>query len=355
MPELSMNEAAAKLHELAQQSLETPSEETTEPKEEPTEVESEETLEAVSEDQDVNLESEEPTEETPEVSTEPEADAIELEAEQLAEILNLKPEQLVVDDEGIKFKSSADGEDVDVNLSDLINAHQGERVLTNRSKEIAKLEQEQKENLNRLTEQSNQFARQATAILEQLKTKFVNPYNSDELKALMDVNSDSYDPGLYAARKNEIRDREDEFSQLVQNALSVTQQSQSTKNEELQRQYRDYLQNEGEKVLKAIPEWKTIEADVVKYALDDLNFSNEEIGQMADSRLLRMMYNSMQFEKGKQGAKQKKVRKVPKVVKSGNRVDKGQVSLEAAQKARNRLKESGSMEDAVAILKSRRT
>ena len=353
---LSMNEATAKLRALATEQVESVSEETTETTEAAVEA-PEETLEAVSEEQEEPIEpvetaqaDSEEVEDSAQTDVEEQAgaEAIELEADQFAEILNLKPDNLVVDDDGVKFRAKVDNEVVDVSLEQLLNAYQGDAKLTNRSKEIAKLEQAQQEHLSRLAEQSNQFAQQSTAVLEALKDKYVNPYSQEDLKTLRED-----DPAEYAARKAEIKERESEFANLVNNALGTVQQAQTTQNEEMQRQYGEYLKAEGEKTLKAIPEWKTVEKDVFQHALND-GFTEQELGQIADSRLLKWAYQSMMYEKGITGAKQKKVRTVPKVVKAGNRPDKGQVSLEAQQKARARLKNSGSMDDAAAILRSRR-
>lgn len=347
MAEMTMNEAAAKLHELAQ---ETVSEET--PEEIPEEPEQEqETSEAVSDDQDVNLEEEEPIDQESEVEEEaPGAETIELEADQFAEALNLKPEQLIVDDEGVKFKATPKGsEPVDVTLDQLLNAYQGEATLTNRSKEIANLEKQQQEHLQRLAEQSNQFAQQSATILEALKDKFVNPYDDAELKALRED-----DPAEYAARKQEINERENEFKQLVNQALGTVQNAGQVQNEEVQRQYQQYLQAEHEKTLKAIPDWGKVAEKVADYSKNSLGFTDEEIGQIADSRILIALHDSMTLRKGKEGAKQKKVRTVPKVMKSGPRPSKDQVSIEAAEKARQRLKQSGSMDDAVAALRATR-
>lgn len=294
---------------------------------------------------DANLEVEEPIE-SEQVSGTEEAETIELEADQLAEILGLKTDQIIVDDDGIRFRGTVNGEPIDANPSDMVNAYQMEAYLTNRSKEIAKIEQEHKERLSKMAEQSNQFAQQSATILENLKDRFVNPYSKEELKALRED-----DPAEYAARMQETKAREEEFNQLAQQSLNTYQGMQQTQSEEIQQQYQKYLSEENEKTLKVIPNWKSVEKDVFSYAVDS-GFSEQELGQIADSRLLVAFYKAMLLDKGQKGAKQKKVKARPKVMKPGNRPSKGQVSIEAAEKAKARLMETGSVADAVAALRA---
>ena len=182
-----------------------------------------------------------------------------------------------------------------------------------------------------------------------LKDTFVNPYSESDLKQLRED-----DPAEYAARKQEIAEREKALTNLLNEAIKTTQESQVMQSEEYQRQYAEYFHREQQRTLEMIPNWKTVENDVAKYASDVLGFTAQEIGQIADSRLLKAFYNSMLFEKGQEGAKTKLVRKVPKVMKGGNRPSKNQTAIEQQLKAQKRLKETGDWRDAVAALKSRR-
>ena len=275
------------------------------------------------------------------------ADIIELEAEQLASVLGLEDNRLINDEEGIKFRAKIGNDVEDVSLEQLLNAYQGDKVLTNRSKEIAKLEQAQQQHLKDLADRTNQFAQQSAAVLEALQEAFVNPYSKEELKALRED-----DPAEYAARKQEISEREKAFSDLVNKAVRTAQDSHSMQSEEYQRQYADYFQKEQQKTLEMIPNWKKVEGSVAQYASDDLGFTPQEISQIADSRLLKAFYNSMMYEKGQKGAKTKLVRKVPKLMKGGKPATKNEVNLENRAKAREKLKQTGDWRDAVAALKS---
>jgi len=331
------------------------------PEEQPKEQEIEEAIEAEgikAGEEDIQEEQETAPPETDEAEGEPPtevqepdtgAETLEIEADQLAEILALENDRLVVEDDGIRFRAKIGNETEDVTLDQLINAYQGDKVLTNRSKEVAKIEQAQKEHLNDLANKTNQFAQQSAAVLEALKDVFVSPYSEAEMKTLRED-----DPAEYAARKQEIAEREKQFSNLVNQAVTTSQSSQQVQSEEYQRQYAEYLQNEHQRTLEAIPNWKSVEGDVAKYVTDSLGFTADEIKQIADNRLLKAFYQSMQYEKGQTGAKTKLVKKVPKVLKGGNRPSKDQVSLEAQAKAQQRLKQTGDWRDAVAALKSRR-
>jgi len=339
---MDIHEATAALTELAKadENAEEITEEITE--------DTEDTEDIAEDSEDISDEEISSEPETDVVDDEADAETVELEAEQLASLLALDEDRISFED-GVKFKAKVDGQVEDVTLEQLINAYQWDRTLTNRGKEISKLKEEQESYLQRLSDQTNQFAKQSAAVLEALKDRYTQPYSQEELKQLRED-----DPAEYAARKQEMKDRETEFSKLVSEAIGTVQTSQQTQSEEYQRQYRDYLAKEQEKTLKAIPDWGKSEKQVFEYAVSDLDFTAQELSMMADSRLLRAFHKAMLYDKGVKNAQTKQVRKIPKVVKGGARKGKDVDSLEMQQKLQQRFSQSGSVDDAVALLRAKR-
>ncbi len=80
-------------------------------------------------------------------------------------------------------------------------------------------------------------------------------------------------------------------------------------------------------------------------------FTEQEINQFADARLLVLVNKARQFDLGKQGAKQKLKKPMPKVVKPGAKRNPQQTQVTAVQKQRQKLKKSGDMKDAALLFK----
>jgi len=299
----------------------------------------------VSETQEVEQVSEETAEE---VGAETEAETYDLGADDLASLLGIKEDQIQVNDEGkISFVSKTGDEISDVNLESLINAYQGDANLTNRSKKIAEQERQIQSKLAEYNQQTQDFASQAAKILEKAK-EFANPYSREDLKSLRED-----DPAEYAARMEEVRQREAQFNAIVNEAVNLTNSSQETITEDMKLQYNQYLEGERQKIRNAVPDWEKVEQDVVNYALES-GYSNQEISLIADSRIQSLLYKAMMFDKGKESVKKKLTKKIPKITKPGKVPSKTQVSLDQVQKAKSRLKESGNVNDAVNLLKLRR-
>jgi hypothetical protein len=296
------------------------------------------------------LETPEPKgEELPESGATTEAETFDLGADELASLLGIKEDLINVTDDGkVQFRAKVGDEFSDVPLEKLVNAYQGDANLTNRSKALSEKEKQVQSELARYHQQSTEFAQQAAAILETVKNEFLSPYSKEELNALRQD-----DPAEYAARKEEIRDRERRFNEIVNGAVKTAREAQQTVSEDTQRYYANYLQQEAQKVRDEVKDWEKVEKDVVSYA-KKTGWQDQEIGMIADSRIQIMMYKAMMFDKGKESVKQKLSKPIPRITKPGKSPTKSQVSLEAQSKARLQLKKSGNLNDAVAVLKNRR-
>lgn len=331
----SIHEAVNRLKAMRETSTEV--EEPTEPVETTDEVET--TSEEVSE---IGAQAPETSPETTEAETE--AETIELEAEQLAELLGLDPDRIVMTDDGLRMRGKVDGEFVDASPAEILDAYQRDAYLTNRSKDIAKLEKQHQLQVKEYGDLIHQRTQQFVSVLEYFKDIFLGNGDFSNLR--------EDDPAEYAARKEEYRDREATFNQLVNGALSSITEAQKEHHAEVQKMNAQYLTEQREILLEHIPDWEKVEPEIVSFS-KDMGFSDQEIGMMADSRLLRILHMASQYNKGKQNLESKKVKKIPKVVKPGSRPSKDQMSLEAREKAKKKFMQTGTVEDAVALLKVR--
>lgn len=108
-------------------------------------------------------------------------------------------------------------------------------------------------------------------------------------------------------------------------------------------------------VLKStIPNWNNdLYYSIGEYATGSLGVTTEEFNEVHDHRMITALYKAMQFDKAKTET-QKKVKATPKKTLSGKKAEpKDLGKKDNYRKARERLKKSGSMEDAVQALLNR--
>jgi hypothetical protein len=108
-------------------------------------------------------------------------------------------------------------------------------------------------------------------------------------------------------------------------------------------------------VLKStIPNWNNdLYYSIGEYAKETLGVGTTEFNDVHDHRLVTALYKAMQFDRAKKET-QKKVKATPKKTLSGKKAEpKDLGKKDIYRKVRDRLKKSGSMDDAVQALLSR--
>lgn len=122
------------------------------------------------------------------------------------------------------------------------------------------------------------------------------------------------------------------------------------------------IAEERQRLIDAVPEFKTEEGfaafrtDVLTHGTKDYGFSAEELGSLDDHRVLRVMkdaiaYRKLQADKAKVAAKVKDVPPV-QVQAPGRRVSPAEKQAQDVKTGFNRLRQTRSVDDALAILNS---
>lgn len=109
-------------------------------------------------------------------------------------------------------------------------------------------------------------------------------------------------------------------------------------------------------ILKSsIPDWSNdLYYKIGDYAQKELGVSADEFNNIADHRSIIAMYKAMQFDQAKKVTAEKKVKASPQKTLSGSKADASKaVKSETYRKTRDRLKKTGSMDDAVKALLNR--
>lgn len=125
--------------------------------------------------------------------------------------------------------------------------------------------------------------------------------------------------------------------------------------------YQRQLLAEHAKLVEAIPEWGNREAmlnekqQLVEYGRS-IGFTDHDIGTAADHRLIMMLRKSMLYDRltAGQAAGTSRPRKLPKTLRAGSTGGGTQPNQAKINEARKRLRETGSEEDAAALLAAKR-
>ena len=263
-------------------------------------------------------------------------DQVEPEAE---EVLDDDEAEGETSEEVEYYTVKVDGEEMDVTADDLIKSYQLERAAQKRLSEAA----EQRKALaaeQTAMEQERQKYAQGLAQLQAQLTQTAGEPTQEYWDKLYEE-----DPLEFVKQREAQRDRE--------KAMQVVQQEQA-------QLIQQHVASEQAKLVERIPEWKDTDvatrekAGLINFA-QRVGFTNEELSQVVDSRLvdvLRRAYLYDQLQQEKPVAK-KKVAKAPKMVKGGKPKTSRDVASEKKRKAFDRLKKTGSKDAAVDYLLNR--
>lgn len=241
-------------------------------------------------------------------------------------------------------------------LSDLKKNYQITEAAESRlreAKERAKTElqavAEKRESLN------GQFAVVANLIekAQNTLTKEESGINWDDLRR--------QDPAEWTAKRAEFSQRRDEIEGLKRDAVSSYQSASAQTQQEAQEQQQQYLQEQAQLLVEKLPEWKDLDkaktekTAVAEYLLNQ-GFAHQDIAAASDHRMIVLARKAMLYDKGQNKAEvtKLKVTKIPKVLKPGSPKSSEQIASEKATQAKSRLQKSGSLEDALAAMRTRR-
>lgn len=353
---LDLTQAAEQMKGMLNDPLATPAEE---PKKEPeeqaqaVEQEIEETQEATeAPEAEAVEETAETKEDATEEGAEQGAEEVELGANEFAGLLGLNEDKIHIDDAGaISFKTEVDGVETNVNLDELINAHQGNANLTNRSKAIAELEKQRTSEIQAFQAQATQQAQQSAITLEAINNAYLTEFNSVDWVGLK-----AEDPALWSAKTVEMQQKKTELDNLVSTTIAEVQKQQQVVDEESAKIQQQHLVSEQSKMQDAFKSLNVkvdndLQNDVISYLTGQ--FDESEMQGLVDHRHMINAYKAMQFDKGRTKAESKKVKKLPKVLKAGRKPTKQAVQLNEDKKLTDNLKKSGSLDDAAAVLRKR--
>lgn len=297
------------------------------------------------------VETQEVEQEQPEDTTE----GIELDADQFASLLQLDNDKLFVDDDNqVKFKTKVDGEQGEATLEQLLKSYQTEASNNNKSMKLADMKKAQQELFDQSNNHAQQQAQFAATMLEAIKTNYLNEVSQANLDQLR-----IDDPAEYSARQIEFSQKQQQIQDMANQSLQALNEANQAQEAEKQRLTQERIPIEVKAFEEAFKNMnvkitETLPSDITTY-LKSQNYSDDEIKDNPDHRFMVMAYKAKMFDQGTKNVTEKQVKKkLPKVLKSGQKPSVKAVNSVKLNKAIAKAKKSGSVQDAVARLKASR-
>jgi len=271
----------------------------------------------------------------------PEEQTEELEAVEEAE------EQSEYEDEPVeevkpRYKAKVGGEEVEVELDELINGYQRSKDYTQKSQALA----EQRKAIDAERQHLEQVKQERMAYAQKLQAldSFLSQQNrGEDLEVLKDT-----DPIGYAVKVAEQSQREKQLAVVRAEQQRIAQQQQAEQQQTLQ----NHLKAESEKLASVIPELNTPKGDAIRKEIREyaksVGWSDQELSSVYDHRAVLTLYKAMKFEQLQKGKPEtlKKVQQAPKMLKPGTSTPSTKSSQD--KQVMQRLRQTGKVRDAAA-------
>lgn len=251
-------------------------------------------------------------------------------------------ESEVVEEVKPRYKAKVGGEEVEVELDELINGYQRSKDYTQKSQALA----EQRKAIDAERQHLEQVKQERQAYAQKLQAldSFLSQQNKGEdLEVLKET-----DPIGYAVKVAEQSQREKQLAVVRAEQNRIAQQQQAEQQQNLQ----NHLKAESEKLSSVIPELSTPKGDAIRKEIREyaksVGWSDQELSSVYDHRAVLTLYKAMKFEQLQKGKPEtlKKVQQAPKMLKPGTSSTSGKSTQE--KQVMQKLRQSGKVRDAAA-------
>jgi len=241
-----------------------------------------------------------------------------------------------------------DGEDVKVNEEELLAGYSRTADYTRKSQVLA----EQRKKVDDELTATQQERQRLQSQLEQLSKA-----NESEIDKLKNTDWER----LKLTNQTEYLLKKDRYDDLLAQQKAIDEQTQKVeqqKADEFRKKWNESLEENKKLIVKKIPKYfdpdegMKLQNKIREFGISE-GLSNEELDAMIDARAVNILYKAMlydQLQKTKISSKKSKV--VPKVQRPGTPSTRAEVSTEKVKAHRARLKKSGRVDDAAALIKS---
>ena len=272
--------------------------------------------------------------------------------EELAEALEMSTDDLL---SKIQIDAQVDGQSQKLTLKELQSGYQREADYTRKTQALAEERRTFEASVAAEQQSITQHHAELAALIqasEQSLMGEIQLVNWEQLR--------TDDPAEFAARSAELNTRANQINQLKQEGLQRWQAENQALQQKQAQVVQQQMQASNEALTRALPEWAdettraTQQKQIGEYLLAN-GYQAEELRELYDHRALLVARKAMlydQMQKQSKDAKQK-VKKLPKVLKPGRKASQKQRLSSKLKAKQTRLKKTGSVDDAAALLLER--
>jgi hypothetical protein len=270
----------------------------------------------------------------------PEAEDVNQEVAEDSEEPEAQVEEEAEEEPKPRYKAKVDGEEIEVDVDELINGYQRTADYTKKSQALAeqrKAVEAERGHLEQVKQERMAYAQK----LQALDQFLVQQDQGEDLNALKEI-----DPIGFAVKVAERAEREKQLNVVRAEQYRIAQQQQADQQQALQ----NHIREESIKLATVIPELSSPKGDEVRKQIREyaksVGWSDKELSSVYDHRAVATLYKAMKFEQLQKAKPEtlKKVNAAPKMLKSGTSTPtaKSQQDKQVMQ----RLRESGKIKDA---------
>jgi hypothetical protein len=236
--------------------------------------------------------------------------------------------------EEVRYKVNPNGEEVEVTLDDLKKGYMMESDYRKKTSEVARHREENQAKEDQLTAKLQDAEAMLAFELEDL--------NSEE-----NLDLKEYDRKAYEDKKEALEAKRGRLEKLKQDQFEAFSKRKA-----------DEIAKEKELLLSALPEWLdqsvlASEAEMVNKMWADMGFTDEQLSNFTDHRLVILSRKAALWDKAKAAKPEaKKVKQRPKSAKPAAATTTQDRANAKKQDARSKVRKTGNMRDAQAAIKS---
>lgn len=285
-------------------------------------------------------------------------DAIDEEAEasfstiaELAEATGLDIEEFK---NSINVTTKVQGEEKQVNLTDLIKGYQLESDYTRKNEAFLTEQKQWEDNRNQAQTELNAEMQKAGYAFKMAQDQLTHEFNAINWGELEKSN-----PSDFLIQRQKFGERQAQIDQAINVATQNAQNVMNKQEEDKEANNQKYLQSQDELLLKALPDWsepaiRKEQSEKVAEFLASSGFTPDEISNIRDHRVILMARKAM---KGGEmttdiDLTKKRVKKAPKLVKPNARQNVNQNTQRQA-KLMKKVKQTGKVDDVANALLNR--
>ena len=269
----------------------------------------------------------------------------------LANMLGIDEDKIKYDDKGnVVVTAVINGENHEVTMSELVKSFQLQGHVNNKS---VQLENERKE-FHATRDQAYSELTTRLKGLNQL-TKFAEDQLVAEFKGIDWDALRMTEPGEWAALQQQFTQRLEQINQVKRLAGEEGNRMTQEQQKELETNRSNFLKAEYEKMVTDNPAWVDQNvmakdfAEIGAFLRDKYGFTDEEVANNLDARLMRMIQDARAFQQGKKVADKKLPKEAPKFIKPGKTGDRPSLQKARAVKAqKDNIRKSGGSVDSIA-------